>query len=50
MYGSSCLPHGGHQLSWFVTIILYGGGHEIKKMMVTQELQEFLDRFRPPRG
>jgi hypothetical protein len=28
---------------------LYGGGREIERIMVTQETQRFLDRFKPPR-
>jgi hypothetical protein len=37
-------------LSWFSTMNLYGGGCEIERMMVTQEIQGFLDRFSTPRG
>jgi hypothetical protein len=28
-------PHGGCQLSWFVTMIYSRGGHEIERTMVT---------------
>jgi hypothetical protein len=38
------------QLSVFMTVNLYGGGREIERMMVTQETQEFLDRFGPHGG
>jgi hypothetical protein len=37
-------------VSLFVTMNLYGGSHEIERTMVTQETQEFLDRFRPLGG
>jgi hypothetical protein len=29
-----------------MTMILYGGDREIERTMVTQEMQEFVDRFR----
>jgi hypothetical protein len=33
---------------WFMIIILSRGSREIKRTMVTQETQGFLDRFKPP--
>jgi hypothetical protein len=39
-----------YRVSWFVTMISYGGGREIERTMVTQETQGFLDRFMHPRG
>jgi hypothetical protein len=33
-----------------MTMIYGRGGDEIKRMMITQEMQGFLDRFRPTRG
>jgi hypothetical protein len=39
-----------YQLSWFMTINLYGGAHESEKSMVTQGDMRVLDRFGPPGG
>jgi hypothetical protein len=47
-HGSSRLPHGGHQLSWFMTMIW--GDCEINRTMVTLETEGCLDRFRPSGG
>jgi hypothetical protein len=37
-------------LSWFMTMIYSRSDHEIERIMLTQETQKFLDRFKPPEG
>jgi hypothetical protein len=37
-------------MSVFVTMNLYGGDHEIERMMAIQDTQGFLDRLRPSGG